>query len=70
MVFVICVHPVPAAFLATQSEIPQAGSGPVFFQVICCFITNNTLMTWHPYQLNSVMFNQLCEGLMAVLDLF
>jgi hypothetical protein len=19
-------------------------------QLICCFITNNTLMTWHPYQ--------------------
>jgi hypothetical protein len=28
-------------------------------QLICRFITVNTLMTWNPYQLNSVMFSQL-----------
>jgi hypothetical protein len=27
-------------------------------------------MTWHPYQLNSVMFDQLHEGMMAVPDQF
>jgi hypothetical protein len=35
-------------------------------QLICCFITNNTLMTWHPYQLNSVMSGQLYEGFMCL----
>jgi hypothetical protein len=27
-------------------------------------------VTWHPYQLNSVMSGQLYEGLVAVPDLF
>jgi hypothetical protein len=35
-------------------------------QLICRFITSNTLMTWHPHQLNSVMFGQLHKGLMAL----
>jgi hypothetical protein len=34
------------------------------YQLICSF------MTWHPYQLNSVMFGQLYEGLVAVPDHF
>jgi hypothetical protein len=38
----------------------------LFFQLICRFVTNNTLMTWYPYQLNSVMFRQLYEELVAV----
>jgi hypothetical protein len=39
-------------------------------QQICCFIIDNTLMTWHPYQLNFVMFGQLYEGLIAIADQF
>jgi hypothetical protein len=27
-------------------------------------------VTWHPYQLNSVMFSQFCKGLMAVPNQF
>jgi hypothetical protein len=30
-------------------------------QSICCFISSSTLMTLHPYQLNSVMYGQLYE---------
>ncbi|PNF30917.1 Allatostatin-A receptor, partial [Cryptotermes secundus] len=37
-------------------------------QLICGFIPYNTLMTWYPHQLNSVMFGQLSEGLVAVPD--
>jgi hypothetical protein len=33
-------------------------------------INNNTLMPWHPYQLNPVMSCQLREGLAAVPDQF
>jgi hypothetical protein len=34
--------------------------------LVSSFVTNNTLVTRHPYQLNSVMFGHLHEGLMAV----
>jgi hypothetical protein len=37
-------------------------------QLNCNFITHDILMTWHPYQLNPVIFDQLCEGLVAVPD--
>jgi hypothetical protein len=36
-------------------------------QLICRFITNNTLMTWHPYKLNSVMFTLLTSSTMKFL---
>jgi hypothetical protein len=39
-------------------------------QLIFHFITSNTLITWHPYQFNSIVFGQLYEGLMAVPDQF
>jgi hypothetical protein len=39
-------------------------------QLICRFITNNDQMTWHPYQLNPVVFSQLYEGLVAVRNQF
>jgi hypothetical protein len=39
-------------------------------QLICRFITNNTLMSWHPYLLNCVMSGQLQDGLVAVPDQF
>jgi hypothetical protein len=46
--------------------MPQAGSGlvsrcsdPIFCQLICCFVSSNALMPWHPYQLYPVMSGQL-----------
>jgi hypothetical protein len=44
-------------------------------QLICRFITNNTLMTYYPYRLNSVMFYQLRElvtvtGLMKIPSIY
>jgi hypothetical protein len=41
-----------------------------FHQLICRFVTSSALMTQHPYQLNSILFGQLHEGLMAVPDQF
>jgi hypothetical protein len=45
-------------------------SNPVLAQLIYRFVTNNTLMTWQPYQLSTVMFDQLYEGLVAIPDQF
>jgi hypothetical protein len=53
----------------------QAGSGPTkghsdsnLCQLIGSFITFINLVTQHQYQLNSVMFSQFQEGLLAVLN--
>jgi hypothetical protein len=43
---------------------------PCSCQKVCCFVSSDALMIWHPYQLNSVMSGQLCEGLVAVPDQF
>jgi hypothetical protein len=41
-----------------------------FGQLICHFLSINTLMGWHSYQLYSVMFGQLHEGLVEIPDQF
>lgn len=53
------------AFLATPTEVLQAGSGPLNECSDSSFVANNTLVAQHPYQLDSLMFGQLHEGMMA-----
>jgi hypothetical protein len=47
-------------------QVPWTVFRAFSWQLICRFHIHDTLMTWHPYQLNSVMFGQLYEGLAAV----
>jgi hypothetical protein len=75
--YMISVRPVPDRFLgncnwdaASWFRSRERMFRSCSCQLICPFITKNTLMTWHPYQLNSVMFGQLYEGLVAVADKF
>jgi hypothetical protein len=64
------------AFLAIPAETPLAGLFPMkghsdlSCQFVSSFITFNTPVTWHPYQLNAVLFSQFHEELIAVPNQF
>jgi hypothetical protein len=74
-ILMVSVCPVPDSLLgnscwnaASWFRSYQRTLRSQFCQLIGNFITFNTLVTWHPYQLSSVMLNQLREGLMTVPD--
>jgi hypothetical protein len=45
------VHPVSVSTLMSLCKMPQAGSGPVLWQVVGNSIPINPCVPWHPCQL-------------------